>query len=551
MYHQRNGQSPYPPQHQARSAPPNGGNAWHVPVSGYMPPVPPARPQPSPQRSRNAPPQSPPRKNKPPRRRKRFLWQFIKFLLVLFLLGGAAAGIYIYQVQQEVMPYASTFLDNISVDGIDLGGMTWAEGSAAVWSQANTKQSSWYVRLKNDAGSYKDITSETLGISFDPSQALAQAWAIGHEADAAKRKSIFDFQKEIQYMKNTSAAYYSIQPTADLSPIDDILRTLDRVAYKEPVDAKILSFNPDDLSQPFTFQYEQAGQRLDTLSVKQQILEMVQTFQNGEILLSPEPIAPAVTVAELQKTVSLRYRASTPIDRHSTDERNNNIRLAFSRLNGLTVPSGGKISFNKLVGRRSRENGFFQAFEYNYGELVTGWGGGVCQASTTLYLAALGSGMDIQERTNHGVPVSYTNLGQDATVSDTRGREKDLAFRNSSGGPIFITAHVVPNASNKKLLLCDVRIYGPALENTHYGIESTIVENLPAPLDPERIADKNGTYVTFEGEEKEVSKASAGSVVETYLITYVDGAEVNRKRISRDTYPNRKAKVYYGVTPLY
>lgn len=55
-------------------------------------------------------------------------------------------------------PYLNVFLDNVSVDGIDLSGLTWAEGSQLVWDHVNQKQNGWYVRLRNTNGQYKDIT---------------------------------------------------------------------------------------------------------------------------------------------------------------------------------------------------------------------------------------------------------------------------------------------------------------------------------------------------------------------------------------------------------
>ena len=481
------------------------------------------------------------------KRRKSFGWQLFKFLLILAVFAGASAWVYITKVQSEVRPYLNVFLDNISVDGIDLSGKTFEEASAAVWGQANAKKSSWYVRLKNNAGEYKDITSDTLGINFDPTEALAQAWQIGH--DTSKRQTIFELRDEIEYRKTTSAEFFSIEQSADTSPIDTILQTLEQAAYVEPVSAKVIGFDPNDLLNPFTFESERSGQMLDTTAVKEQILHMVQTFQSGELLLTPQHIFPEVTVDSLKQTVALRYRAVTPIDKHSTEERNNNIRVAFERINGLAIADGSRFSFNKIVGQRSQKNGFYPAYEYNRGELVTGWGGGVCQASTTVYLAAIQSGMEIVERVPHSTPVSYTDLGKDATVSDTKGRELDLVFKNTSGATIYMMAHVIPDPGSKKNLLCEVRIYGTAIDNVKYELEAVTVETLPIPLEPEYIQDKEATYATYTDEEVVVIKASEGSVVETYLNTIVDGAVVNREPVSKDTYPNRRERIYVGVTP--
>lgn len=471
----------------------------------------------------------------------------IKTLIVLVLLAAAGAGAYVWKVQSDVRPYANVFLDNISVDGIALGGKTWAEGSDAVWAQANAKQNSWYVRLRNNAGEYADITAQTLGISFDPSAALEQAWAVGHSADASGRVDIFSMQKEIEHARTEPHEYYSAQQTGDLSTVDGILDTLEKAAYKTPSDARILSFNPDDTSNPFIFQSEVYGQWLDTAAIRAQITEMVNTLQSGEILIEPTPIAPGVTVSDLQKTVELRCRATTPIARDSTEGRTNNIRIAFGKINGMVIKDGGKFSFNSTVGRRNEKNGFFQAIEYAYGLEVLGWGGGVCQASTTVYIAAIQSGMTISKRSAHSNPVSYTDMGKDATVSDTKGREVDFVFRNNSGAPIYISAHVIQSGTSSKSLLCEVRIYGQSLGNTRYELETEVVSTIPKPEEPTLVVDETGEHATFSDEKKLMSRGREGYIVDAYLCTITDNVQVERKKVSTDTYSERADRYWVGM----
>lgn len=449
--------------------------------------------------------------------------------------------------KNEASAYATRFLPNVYVDGICLADMTFQEGSDAVWAKAREKQSSWYVRLKNENGSYKDITADMLGISFDPTQALQQAWAVGHNPDANGQVTEKALMEAVNIALTTEYHYTSAQQSANTSPIDTILDTLQTNAYRAPQDAVILGFNPDDFVNPFTFQQEVWGQWLDVSAVKQEILNLVSTLESGEVLLQITPIAPNVTVADLQKQVTLRCRAITPISSNSTEDRTNNIRVAFSKINGKSIAHGDKFSFNKFVGRRSLENGFFQAIEYAYGEEVMGVGGGVCQASTTVYLAAIQSGMTITNREAHSNPVNYTSLGMDATVSDTRGREVDFTFRNESGGRIFIAAHVVESGSNRRSLLCEVRIYGPALEDVHYKLESETIEIIPKPTEPKLKEDKTGEHAFYTDENKLASKGREGYVVETYLCTYQGDTLISREKISKDTYPARQDVYWVGT----
>ena len=467
--------------------------------------------------------------------------QFVKLLVILVLLGAACAAGYVWKAQSDVKPYANVFLDNVSVDGIDLSGKTWEEGSRLVWEQINQKQNGWYVRLRNQHGDYKDITAETLGISFDPTAALQDAWEIGHN----DRMNAFELRTEIELARSAVNAFSSAEQSADTSPIDTILSTLEQAAYRAPSDAYIVSFNPDDLENPFTFQPEIYGQRLDTTAIREQILHMVANLQSGEILLQTEPIYPSVTVEQLKKTVELRNRSVTSISTTSTEDRTENIRIAFAKINGTILRDGDKFSFNKVVGRRTMENGFLPAIEYAYGLQQMGWGGGVCQASTTMYLAAVQSGMKILKREPHSMAVNYTELGMDATVSDTKGREIDFTFQNTTGGPVYIAAHVTRSSSSKKRLVCDVRIYGPSLNGLSYKLESEVVEVIPKPLTPTTKTDKEASYVTYT-DEQHVIEGREGYIVDAYLVTYQNGYAVSREKITTDEYPCKEDTIYIG-----
>lgn len=485
--------------------------------------------------------------SQPPKKRRSLKWQFVKLLLVLILIAGAGAGIYVWKIQSEVKPYLSVFAPNVSVDGIDLSGKTWAEGSELVWSHVSQKQNSWYVRLKNSAGEYQDITAQTLGISFDPSAALEEAWGIGHDVDASNRKDIFRLHEELSVAQTTTNAFFSAQQSADTSEIDRILQSLEAAAYRAPQDAYLVSFNPDDSSNPFTIQPEVWGRRLDTTAIREEILDLVQRLESGEVLISPEAIAPGVTTADIQKTVELRCRAVTPISSSSSTDRTENIRIAFSHINGMTLGSGEKFSFNNTVGARTLENGYLPAVEYAYGSEQWGIGGGVCQASTTVYLAAIQGGMTILKREPHSMAVSYTDLGKDATVNSVRGHEIDFTFRNESAGTVYIAAHVV-TGSTKKQLMCEVRLYGPSMEGATYELIAETVQTLPKPEEPIMRDDKDANYVTYVDQTKTI-KGRDGYVVDAYLVAYLNGVEMGRTKVSTDTYPARADTVYVGVTP--
>ncbi len=106
-----------------------------------------------------------------------------------------------------------------------------------------------------------------------------------------------------------------------------------------------------------------------------------------------------------------------------------NINIACGAINGVVLYPGGSFSFNDTVGRRTEANGYGDAPVLVNGHKEEGCGGGVCQVSSTLYMAAVRAGLQIDERHPHSHGVGYAPEGMDATVVFG---EKDLAFTNNT-----------------------------------------------------------------------------------------------------------------------
>ena len=126
-------------------------------------------------------------------------------------------------------------------------------------------------------------------------------------------------------------------------------------------------------------------------------------------------------------------------------------------------------------------------------------------------------------------------------------RRIDLTFRNNTDSTIYIVAAVKQDSSNKKRLNATVAIYGLDMGDVRYEIESEITETLPAPFKPEYKKDTNGTYVTYKDQQKSVSSAKEGYVVNCYLVEYTSGEMTNRKLLHTDRYEAKAEVIYVGV----
>ncbi len=141
----------------------------------------------------------------------------------------------------------------------------------------------------------------------------------------------------------------------------------------------------------------------------------------------------AVTYEDITQINGVIGRRETDIG--GTSNRLKNVALAASRINGTVLRPGEIFSYNKIVGHRTVEAGFFEAPEIVKGALKPGVGGGVCQVSSTLFNAALLGGLKIVDRSHHAFPVHYLPAGLDATVVDG---DIDFRFANSTDAPIYI-----------------------------------------------------------------------------------------------------------------
>lgn len=108
------------------------------------------------------------------------------------------------------------------------------------------------------------------------------------------------------------------------------------------------------------------------------------------------------------------------------ENRQWNIELACRRVNGTMVRAGKSFSYNKLCAPYKKENGYKMA--PNISRDGKGYGGGVCQLTTTVYNAVLGLPLQILEWSVHrDSGVDYIPKNFDAAV----GSYSDLVFENT------------------------------------------------------------------------------------------------------------------------
>jgi len=124
----------------------------------------------------------------------------------------------------------------------------------------------------------------------------------------------------------------------------------------------------------------------------------------------------------------------------SPKNRVKNISVGAASLNGIIVKPGENFSLLKTLGKIDASNGYLQELVIKEGKTIPEYGGGLCQIGTTIFRAAVNSGLPIVERRNHSYRVSYYEpAGTDATIYDPA---PDFKFKNDTGNNILIQTRI-------------------------------------------------------------------------------------------------------------
>lgn len=271
------------------------------------------------------------------------------------------------------------------------------------------------------------------------------------------------------------------------------------------------------VSEPFTYFEGSDGKVVDE---KKLIDDIKSSLKGGfePVTLSFKTVKRQKSLKEVKKLTALLCTFTTRFD-SSNITRTSNIRLASNKLNGAVLESGKTLSFNDIVGPRVKERGFLPAKIIEKGEFIEGVGGGVCQVSTTLYNAALLSGLEIVEYHPHSLAVGYVPPSRDAMVSGTY---FDLKIKNPFSSPVFIRAATVGGNVS-------FSIYGLG-SGAKYSLSSEVTGSIPAPEETCDSPDKAKT-------------GKDGLTSEGYL-TVTRGGYTKRVLIRKDKYAPVKHIVY-------
>jgi vancomycin resistance protein YoaR len=219
---------------------------------------------------------------------------------------------------------------------------------------------------------------------------------------------------------------------------------------------------------------------------------------------------------------------STSLHTRTRAQRDNAARAAKA-LDGVRIEPGREISFNKTVGQWTPDQGYELAPVSYDGELVLDWGGGVCQASSALYNAALVAGLEVVERHRHTWAPTYVPPGRDAAVAQFN---IDLRIRNPYAWPVRIETIIGDESLGFRVLGADA------------GPMATIECEPTATVEPVEVVRVDTNLDA--GERRQLTRGRPGARVAVYRTFMRGERKGTRELISRDSYPAMNRVVRAG-----
>ncbi len=374
-----------------------------------------------------------------------------KIALILALLLGFIT-IFAITIGHALI-FKERIYPGVRIEQVDVGGLTMGAAASKVSNHYSARED-FKLRYAEDSWT---VPLDTIGAKVKARASAEQAYSVGRSSGFFKN-FLVRYGAWSAGEKLTIA--WSIDSKKTLAMVREMAKTIDL----PELDAQLLIDQEEIRVQP-----HQVGITTDATETLRRIKGSLGRNRMRATVSVRERLPEKTT--ESIKALKIEAHLAEFSTKLSTvrNNRRANISLASATINDTYVGPGETFSFNEIVGPRSVEAGFLTAPVISGGNLVPGIGGGICQVATTLYNAAMISGLPIVERTVHSNYISSYPDGRDATVVDGL---IDLKFRNDTEGTLLIKGVVLEGAVVFK-------VYGPKTGRVN-TFSDPVVSNMTA-----------------------------------------------------------------------
>lgn len=439
------------------------------------------------------------------------------------IVSEAKAQAEIIQNEQDqiiIDSWSDKVYPGVSVMGTDLSGKTKEEAKNILDTEVSSKLKEYSLSV-NAKDQIFPLTLAELEIVVDSATLAGEAVKLGKDLpDEEKLSRIYkpkDEELSLSFGHNEEKIAEFVKKVTDA------------------VNQKAKNATITRSGGSFTIGKHEEGRVVDEEKLMKDLQEAIDEL-NPDVVVEADIVVsqPEITTESLAN-IDSQLSVYTTNYSSSAAGRKYNVGFAASKINGAVIMPGETFSYNEEVGPVTAAAGFQNAGVYIGNKVEEGIGGGLCQVSSTLYQAALHSNLEIEQRRNHSMAVSYLKPGMDAVVY---GPYLDLKFTNTYNNPIYISAY----GDNSNLTIA---VYGHKADMGGYSYK--IFSETTSVIQPTTIEKEDPTK--FVGETEIEFKPVTGYTSKTYKQTIKDGKVVKTEVISQDTYKKVDKVVLVGTKP--
>ena len=361
----------------------------------------------------------------------------LAFLCFVFFYTYAISKAYVTNVLNTDKFYKGTV-----IYGEEVSGLTKEEAIQLVAEKLKKDQEKMNINI-----TCEEHFVRINGLEFDYKYNLEKTVDAVYEY--ARSGSSIKRYFELINIKNMNESF-KLAYTVTEESIEKVINKIINECDDKELEAHVEKFNPNEEENMFIYSPGKDGKKLNREEVKQQISLLAKNKESKDVTLKKYEYKNTSTIEDAKNRTKLIGEFKTTSTNSANS--NKNMKLSMDAINGTILNSGETFSFNDIVGdSNDPKRGFLPGAAILNGSIVMAYGGGICQAATTVYGAAIRANMTVIERRNHRYKSSYVPYGQDAAIDY---KNIDLKFRNDFPYPVYIKSSM-----KDKILEC--KIYGP------------------------------------------------------------------------------------------
>ena len=445
--------------------------------------------------------------------------KLIIIIASIVVLVTGICGAYVLSVKNKVEAWNDKIYPGVQAYGIDLGGKTKEEAINIINTQLLSLIGDKVIKVSVGDNSF-ELKYSDVNPTVSADETVEEALEYGKDAKLFEKKKMIENGVEVNV--DTVLSY-------DEEKVNEFANNVNNQVKVEAVDATI-SISGSNISVT----QETNGKHIDVEGLINEIKGCIDPDPEKaeEVSVELQEYSPRITAEALNKINGIMSSFSSTFSQADSG-RVENLRIATGYINGTLLMPGDEFSYNNTIGPTTPERGYKEANTYVGATIVPGYGGGVCQVSSTLYRAVIQANIRSTERRNHSMTVGYAKPGLDATVA---AGYIDYKFVNTYDFPVYIQGYLSGNQ-----VVFNMFGNKEAMGGKTYELVNEILETYNYGTEEVKDASLN------EGTRIVKSAGANGCKASGYLVTYENGVQINKELISTDVYSARNEVVSVGT----